>query len=80
MSEQAVYVENELLVGRLDKQDYFRGVLRAVLAPQDDDAPPFLFFAARRGGHGQEPAHAPHAGHRSLQSAFEGIWNTWPAP
>ena len=38
MSEQAVYVENELFVGRLDEQDCFRGVLRAVLAPQDDDA------------------------------------------
>ena len=38
MSEQAVYVEGELFVGRLDEQDYFRGVLRAVLDPQDDDA------------------------------------------
>ncbi len=53
MTGQPVYVENELFLGRLDEQDYFRGVLRAVMAPQDDDAPPFIFLLHGEGGMGK---------------------------
>ena len=53
MANQPVYVENELFLGRLDEQDRFREVLRTVLAPQDDDTPPFIFLLHGEGGMGK---------------------------
>jgi tetratricopeptide (TPR) repeat protein len=53
MANQPVYVENELFLGRLDEQDRFREVLRTVLAPQDDDAPSYIFLIHGVGGMGK---------------------------
>jgi hypothetical protein len=39
-----VTVDGEIFLGRQDEQDFFRNVLRTVLAPQDDEAPPFIIL------------------------------------
>jgi tetratricopeptide (TPR) repeat protein len=54
MSNQPIYVENELFLGRLDEQEQFRETLHKVLAPAlDDNAPPFIFLIHGEGGMGK---------------------------
>ncbi len=53
MTNQSVYVENELFLGRLDEQDRFREVLRTVLSSRDEDGPPFIFLIYGEGGMGK---------------------------
>jgi len=53
MQTQPIYVEDELFLGRLDEQDYFRDVLRTVLYHRDDDAPPYIFLLHGPGGIGK---------------------------
>jgi tetratricopeptide (TPR) repeat protein len=52
-SEPRITVEGELFLGRIDEQERFRDALRAVMAPQDDDAPPFIFLIHGEGGMGK---------------------------
>jgi len=48
-----ITVDGELFLGRLDEQDIFRHALRAVLGPQDEHAPPFVFLLHGEGGMGK---------------------------
>ncbi|MEA3341726.1 MAG: tetratricopeptide repeat protein, partial [Chloroflexota bacterium] len=52
-TEPRITVDGELFLGRLDEQEHFRNALRAVMAPQDDDAPPFIFLLHGEGGIGK---------------------------
>ncbi|HXV96901.1 MAG TPA: hypothetical protein VEC93_00655, partial [Anaerolineae bacterium] len=53
MTDQPIYVDNELFLGRLDEQERFRETLHTVLASRDDDAPPFIFLLHGEGGMGK---------------------------
>ncbi len=52
-TEARITVDGELFLGRIDEQERFREALRAVMAPQDDDAPPFIFLLHGEGGIGK---------------------------
>jgi hypothetical protein len=53
MASEPVYVDDELFLGRIDEQDRFRDVLQVVLAPQQEDVPPFIFLIHGEGGMGK---------------------------
>jgi hypothetical protein len=64
--EQVVYVDNEPFLGRRREQDLFRDMLDAILAPREDDAPPFIILIHGVGGIGKSQLNPPPARPRSL--------------
>jgi len=52
-AEPRITVDEELFLGRLEEQDIFRNALHAVLDPQEEDAPPFIFLLHGEGGMGK---------------------------
>jgi predicted AAA+ superfamily ATPase len=53
MTDQPIYVDDELFLGRLDEQDRFRDALRTVMASTKSDDPPFIFLLYGEGGMGK---------------------------
>lgn len=52
-TEPRIMFDDELFLGRIDEQERFRDVLRTVMAPQDDEAPPFIFLIHGEAGMGK---------------------------
>ena len=71
-TEPRITVDGELFLGRVDEQEHFRDALRTVIAPQDDDAPPFIFLIHGEGGIGKSKLTRRFRDIAAREAPFEG--------
>ncbi len=76
MTDQPIYVDAELFLGRVEEQEQFRRALHTLLAPPTDDDPPWVFLLYGEGGMGKSKLARRFRDIAQTEAPFESAFHT----